>query len=69
MSAVVRILEDHLDLPEFNLESRFYDDFDDHLNFQGLRDKYGEMLSSSQSQPITHSSNITGRESSSSSSA
>ncbi|XP_019266769.1 PREDICTED: probable LRR receptor-like serine/threonine-protein kinase At1g07650 isoform X2 [Nicotiana attenuata] len=69
MSAVVRILEDHLDLPEFNVESRFYDDYDDHLNLQGLRDKYGPMLSSSQSQPPTHSSSITGRECSPSSSA
>nr|XP_016490598.1 PREDICTED: probable LRR receptor-like serine/threonine-protein kinase At1g53430 [Nicotiana tabacum] len=69
MSAVIRILEDHLDLPEFNVESRFYDDCDDHLNFQGLRDKYGPMLSSSQSQPPTHSSNITGTECSPSSSA
>ncbi|PHU26039.1 hypothetical protein BC332_04371 [Capsicum chinense] len=59
MSAVVSILEDHLDLPEFNLESRFYDD-DDHLKFQGLRDKYNEMLSLSQSQTHTHSSNVTG---------
>ncbi|KAF3665537.1 putative LRR receptor-like serine/threonine-protein kinase-like [Capsicum annuum] len=61
MSAVVSILEDHLDLPEFNLESRFYDD-DDHLKFQGLRDKYNEMLSLSQSQTHTHSSNVTGRD-------
>ncbi|XP_060194541.1 probable LRR receptor-like serine/threonine-protein kinase At1g07650 isoform X3 [Lycium barbarum] len=66
MSAVASILEDHIDLPEFNLESRFYDD-DDHLKFQGLRDKYDEMLSLSQSQTLTHSSNITGRDCSSTS--
>ncbi|MCE3051545.1 hypothetical protein HAX54_050119 [Datura stramonium] len=36
MSAVVKILEDHLDLPEFTMESRFYNDYD-HLNFQGLQ--------------------------------
>ncbi|CAN4082163.1 unnamed protein product [Withania somnifera] len=61
MSAVVSILEDHLDLPEFNLESRFYDD-DDHLKFQGLRDKYDEMLGLGQSQTTTHPSNVTGRD-------
>ncbi|CAN4105682.1 unnamed protein product [Withania somnifera] len=41
--------------------SEFYDDDDDHLKFQGLRDKYDEMLSVSQSQTLTHSSNITGK--------
>ncbi|MCD7460129.1 hypothetical protein HAX54_042938 [Datura stramonium] len=60
MSAVVSILEDHLDLPEFNLQSRFYDD-DDHLKFQGLRDKYDEMLRLNESQTLAHSSNATGR--------
>lgn len=69
MSAVVSIIENQLDLPEYNMESRFYDDYDDHLNFQGLRDKYGEKFSSSQSQPLTQSSNITGRDCSSSSSS
>ncbi|MCD7460128.1 hypothetical protein HAX54_042937 [Datura stramonium] len=60
MSAVVRILEDHIDLPEFNnLESRFCDD--DVFKFQGLRDKYKEMLLLSQSQTLTQSSNTTGR--------
>ncbi|KAL3377003.1 hypothetical protein AABB24_003428, partial [Solanum stoloniferum] len=48
MSAVVSILEDHLDLPEFSLESRSHDD-DDELKFQGLRDKYDEMRSLSES--------------------
>ncbi|WMV15750.1 hypothetical protein MTR67_009135 [Solanum verrucosum] len=53
MSAVVKILENHLDLPEFTMESRFYDDYD-LLNFQGLRDKYED---TNESQPLTHSSN------------
>ncbi|XP_049384356.1 probable LRR receptor-like serine/threonine-protein kinase At1g07650 [Solanum stenotomum] len=48
MSAVVSILEDHLDLPEFSLESRSHDD-DEELKFQGLRDKYDEMRSLSES--------------------
>ncbi|KAH0701084.1 hypothetical protein KY290_015981 [Solanum tuberosum] len=48
MSAVVSILEDHIDLPEFSLESRSHDD-DDELKFQGLRDKYDEMRSLSES--------------------
>ncbi|XP_055803387.1 probable LRR receptor-like serine/threonine-protein kinase At1g07650 isoform X1 [Solanum dulcamara] len=61
MSAVVSILEDHLDLPEFNLESRSHDD-DDRLKFQGLRDKYDDMRSLSESQTLTHSSNITRRD-------
>ncbi|MCD9646965.1 hypothetical protein HAX54_037230 [Datura stramonium] len=64
MSAVVKILEDHLDLPEFTMESRFYNDYD-HLNFQGLRDKYGDTLSLSESQPLTYSSNISRRDCSS----
>ncbi|XP_049371777.1 probable LRR receptor-like serine/threonine-protein kinase At1g07650 isoform X1 [Solanum verrucosum] len=64
MSAVVSILEDHLDLPEFNLESRSHDDDDDELKFQGLRDKYDEMRSLSESQTLTHSSNTTRRDSS-----
>ncbi|XP_027770006.1 probable LRR receptor-like serine/threonine-protein kinase At1g07650 [Solanum pennellii] len=51
MSAVVSILEDHLDLPEFNLESRSHDD---ELKFQGLRDKYDEMRSLSVSQTLIH---------------
>ena len=53
MSAVVKILENHLDLPEFTMESRFYDDYD-LFNFQGLRDKYED---TNESQPLTHSSN------------
>ncbi|KAK4710936.1 hypothetical protein R3W88_005449 [Solanum pinnatisectum] len=65
MSAVVSILEDHLDLPEFNLESRSHDDGDDELKFQGLRDKYDEMRSLSESQTLTHSSNTTRRDCSS----
>ncbi|KAH0701083.1 hypothetical protein KY284_015298 [Solanum tuberosum] len=64
MSAVVSILEDHLDLPEFSLESRSHDD-DDELKFQGLRDKYDEMRSLSESQTLTHSSNTIRRECSS----
>ncbi|KAK6797301.1 hypothetical protein RDI58_005003 [Solanum bulbocastanum] len=62
MSAVVSILEDHLDLPEFNLESRSHDD---ELKFQGLREKYDEMRSLSESQTLTHSSNTTRRDCSS----
>lgn len=62
MSAVVSILEDHLDLPEFNLESRSHDD---ELKFQGLRDKYDEMRSLSESQTLIHSSNTTRRDCSS----
>jgi len=65
MSAVVSILEDHLDLPEFSLESRSHDDDDDELKFQGLRDKYDEMRSLSESQTLTHSSNTTRRDCSS----
>ncbi|CAN4105681.1 unnamed protein product [Withania somnifera] len=57
----------HIDLPEFNnLESGFCDD--DVFKFQGIRDKYNEMLRLSQSQTLTHSSNITGRNCSSSTS-
>ncbi|XP_060194548.1 probable leucine-rich repeat receptor-like serine/threonine-protein kinase At3g14840 isoform X2 [Lycium barbarum] len=50
MSAVVSILEDHIDLPEFNnVESRICDD-DDVFKFQGLRDKYNEMIRLNQTQ-------------------
>ncbi|KAK4347287.1 hypothetical protein RND71_033626 [Anisodus tanguticus] len=69
MSAVVSILEDHTDLPEFNnLESRFCDDDNDVFKFQGLRDKYNEMLRLNQSQTLTHSSTFTGTNCSSSTS-
>ncbi|KAG5622292.1 hypothetical protein H5410_007510 [Solanum commersonii] len=64
MSAVVSILEDHLDLPELSLESRSHDD-DDELKFQGLRDKYDEMRSLSKSQTLAHSCNTIRRECSS----
>ncbi|MCE5166369.1 hypothetical protein HAX54_018035 [Datura stramonium] len=60
MSEVVRILEHHIDLPEFNnLESRRYCDDDDVFKFQGLRDKYNDMF---QTQTLADSSsNTTGR--------